>query len=114
MVANNRTAVYMRVSTADQKPDLQLDDLRAYADSCGPITVHSRNPGTLGYLAGPDVTVIDVLGLTDRYIAKLPKAFLAYRVPRPGHPDKYIPVRYLAGRGDISLLASWKRGRGCR
>jgi len=35
MPAKNRTAIYMRVSTAEQKPDLQLDDLRAYADRAG-------------------------------------------------------------------------------
>lgn len=32
MASKNRTALYIRVSTADQKPDLQLDDLRAYAE----------------------------------------------------------------------------------
>ena len=32
MIAANRTAIYMRVSTADQKPDLQIDGLWAYAD----------------------------------------------------------------------------------
>ena len=36
MSTKNRTAIYMRVSTAEQKPDLQLDDLRAYE---GPIGV---------------------------------------------------------------------------
>src|SRR3954447_15806971 len=30
-----RTALYMRVSTADQKPDLQSDDLRGYAARAG-------------------------------------------------------------------------------
>ena len=30
-----RTALYMRVSTADQKPDLQEDDLRGYAARAG-------------------------------------------------------------------------------
>ena len=30
-----RTALYMRVSTADQKPDLQYDDLRGYAARAG-------------------------------------------------------------------------------
>src|SRR3954463_6506929 len=30
-----RTALYMRVSTADQKPDLQDDDLRGYAARAG-------------------------------------------------------------------------------
>ena len=31
----NRTALYLRVSTAEQKPDLQYDDLRAYAERAG-------------------------------------------------------------------------------
>ena len=31
MAAKNRTAIYLRVSTSDQKPDLQFDGLRAYA-----------------------------------------------------------------------------------
>lgn len=35
MSTKNRAALYMRVSTAEQKPDLQLDDLRAYADRAG-------------------------------------------------------------------------------
>ena len=30
-----RTALYLRVSTADQKPDLQYDGLRAYAAQAG-------------------------------------------------------------------------------
>lgn len=31
----NRTALYLRVSTADQKPDLQYDGLHGYADRAG-------------------------------------------------------------------------------
>lgn len=31
----NRTALYLRVSTAEQKPDLQYDELRAYAARTG-------------------------------------------------------------------------------
>lgn len=31
MSINNRTAIYLRVSTVDQKLDMQFDDLRAYA-----------------------------------------------------------------------------------
>ncbi len=31
----NRTALYLRVSTADQKPDLQYDGLRGYAKRAG-------------------------------------------------------------------------------
>ena len=30
-----RTALYLRISTADQKPDLQFDGLRQYADRAG-------------------------------------------------------------------------------
>lgn len=30
--AKNRVALYMRVSTIEQKPDLQIDELRAYAE----------------------------------------------------------------------------------
>jgi len=31
----NRTALYLRISTADQKPDLQFDGLRRYAERAG-------------------------------------------------------------------------------
>jgi len=83
------------------------DELRAYAEACGPVTVHARNPGTLGYLAGPEVSVIDPLGLTDAYIARLPKERLISKRPRVGHPDKAIPLAYLAKRGDIAFLNGW-------
>ena len=93
-----------------QNPHLDLsfaDAMKMYADTHGPITVHYGNPGTIGYHAGPKVSVIDTLGLTDRYIASLPRTFLTDQLPRPGHPHKYIPVRYLASRGDISLAPLW-------
>jgi arabinofuranosyltransferase len=83
------------------------DALRAYAEACGPVTVHARNPGTLGYLAGPEVSVIDPLGLTDAFIARLPKERLISKRPRIGHPDKSIPLAYLAKRGDIAFLDGW-------
>ena len=35
MAAAPRTALYLRVSTPDQKPDLQTDGLAAYADRAG-------------------------------------------------------------------------------
>jgi DNA invertase Pin-like site-specific DNA recombinase len=35
MPKNQRAALYLRVSTADQKPDLQFDNLRAYAERAG-------------------------------------------------------------------------------
>lgn len=85
------------------------DELRSYATECGPVTIHARNPGTLGFLAGPQVTIIDTLGLNDAFIARLPNAHLVQPHPRPGHPDKYLPVAYLASRGDIALLPDWER-----
>ena len=39
-----RTALYMRVSTADQKPDLQYDDLHGYAARASTL---SRTTATL-------------------------------------------------------------------
>jgi arabinofuranosyltransferase len=84
------------------------DQLRAYAEKCGGLTVHVRNPGTLGYLAGPGVAIIDGLGLTDATIAHLPRQSLVYERPRVGHPDKWVPVSYLAGRQDIAFLRGWK------
>ena len=35
MPSTNRTALYIRVSTADQKPDLQFDDLHNYVKRTG-------------------------------------------------------------------------------
>jgi len=35
MPKKNRTVLYMRVSTAEQKPDLQVDNLRDYAERAG-------------------------------------------------------------------------------
>lgn len=35
MIGRNRTALYLRVSTPDQKPDLQYDGLRACAERAG-------------------------------------------------------------------------------
>ena len=89
--------------------DLQFaKDLRLYAEACGHTTIHMRNPGTIGYLAGPNVSVIDTLGLTDAYIARLPRDYLISNHPRPGHPDKYIPVSYLVSRHDVAVLPGWE------
>ena len=90
--------------------DLTLADrLRNYAAACGPVTIHARNPGTLGYLAGAKVSVIDMLGLTDAFIAHLPKERLLAKRPRVGHPDKLIPLSYLARRGDIAFIEGWRK-----
>jgi DNA invertase Pin-like site-specific DNA recombinase len=39
MPSGRRTALYLRVSTADQKPDLQYDGLRGYAERSGLVIV---------------------------------------------------------------------------
>jgi len=89
--------------------DLEFaEELRAYAEELGPIAIHHRNPGTIGYFAGPNVTVIDTLGLTDRFIAELPNSYLVDPYPRAGHPDKRVPIKYLASRGDVSLIEDWE------
>jgi len=82
--------------------------LQRYAARCGGVTVHTRNPATLGYLAGPDVEIIDTLGLTDRFIAALPTSYVVSPHPRPGHADKRIPLSYLARRGDIAIIRGWR------
>jgi len=87
-----------------------VQEFRRYVDKCGSITIHSKNPSYLGYLVGPKMTLIDTHGLTDRFIARLPNDALIERPPRPGHPDWFIPVKYLASRGDVSLLPDWQQG----
>lgn len=82
--------------------------LSAYLERCGDVTVHSTNPGALGYYLGPRLTVIDTLGLTDRFIARLPRTNIIEPPPRPGHPYKEIPRSYLARRGDIAILPHWQ------
>jgi hypothetical protein len=62
----------------------------------------------MGYLAGPGVSIIDTLGLTDAFIARLPREYLVSAHPRPGHPDKRIPLSYLIDRGDVSILPGWE------
>jgi arabinofuranosyltransferase len=83
-------------------------DLRTYRQRCGEITIHSEVIGSLGYETRDVVEIIDIVGLTDRYIASLPNSFLIERVPRPGHPFKRIPLAYLARRGDVSVFDGWQ------
>ncbi len=94
-----------------ENPYIDLDfaqQLRRYAQECGHLTIHLRNPGTIGYLAGPEVTIIDTLGLTDAYVARLPRQYLITAHPRPGHPDKDIPMSYLVSRQDVAVLPDWR------
>lgn len=96
------------IGSRELNHDPQLDAMRAYLDVCGRTTIHSYAPAALGYYAGPKLTVIDTLGLTDRFIARLPRSALRARPPRPGHPYKNIPIAYLARRGDIAILPDWE------
>lgn len=83
-----------------------IDELRRYADHCGSLTIHTATVGLISYYAGDKVTIIDTLGLNDAFIANLPRENLIGR-PRIGHPFKYIPISYLAQRGDISIFEGW-------
>ncbi len=84
------------------------DDLRAYAQACGPFTLSHKNPGAWGYFAGPRVSFIDLLGLSDAFIARLPRQTQVESHPRPGHAEKNVPRQYLQQRGDISLIPGWQ------
>ncbi len=81
--------------------------LRSYASACGPFTIHSPTPGALAYFSGPKVSFIDTIGLTDSYVARLPRSSLVAAHPRPGHPIREIPVAYLASRHDVAMLDGW-------
>jgi hypothetical protein len=95
-----------RLTDSREDPSV-ADQLRRFARRCGSITIHTPTPGMLAYLSGPSVNVIDTLGLTDAYIARLPRGNLLLNHPRPGHPYKDIPVSYLAARHDIAILDGW-------
>ena len=84
------------------------EDLRRFVQACGHTTIHLGAPGTIAYLTGPNVSVIDTLGLTDAYIARLPREYLVSSHPRPGHPVKYIPLSYLVSKHDVAVLPGWK------
>jgi hypothetical protein len=88
----------------------EVQQLRRYAEKCGPFVIHASTPGTVGYLVGPAVSIIDTLGLTDSYIARLPRENLVSPNPRPGHPYKLIPLSYLVSRGDLAILPQFGAG----
>jgi arabinofuranosyltransferase len=97
---------YLKTGRLEGPDTKYVGDLRAFAEQCGPITVHAMSLGAASYFVGPDVTVIDLIGLTDRYIANLPKSSLIDH-SRPGHPSRNVPISYLASRRDISLFQNW-------
>jgi arabinofuranosyltransferase len=82
-------------------------DLREFSRVCGRFAIHENRIGGIAYELGPGIDVIDRLGLTDAYIARLPASYLEPN-PRPGHPYRKVPVAYLARRRDIRLFRNWK------
>lgn len=85
------------------RPDSVARSLRAYAETYGPITVQGAAAGQYGYYAGDRVTVLDVLGLSDAYIAReAPKPD-----QRPGHINRNVMTDYFRVRGDITLQRDW-------
>ncbi len=79
---------------------------RDFAKVCGPITLSYGAIGYYGYFSGPDVSIIDLLGLTDPYIAKLAKGAIVGR--RPGHATKYVPDAYFLARADVTMMYGWE------
>jgi arabinofuranosyltransferase len=93
----------------------QLAELNRFAEACGPFGIRSPTAGAFSYFARPEITVIDIHGLNDRYIANLDDSYLSPR-QRVGHPSRRIPMSYLASRSDISIFEDWQeavRERDC-
>jgi arabinofuranosyltransferase len=64
----------------------------------------AKNIGMFGYYAGPEYTIIDILGLSDPLIARLPLIMPGRW--RAGHYNRPVPKGYLEARktGDTSLM----------
>jgi arabinofuranosyltransferase len=62
-----------------------------------PITVLRKNIGMFGYYAGSQVTIVDLDGLTDAFIARTPVGS-DYQSMKVGHGLRAIPTEYLDGR----------------
>jgi arabinofuranosyltransferase len=77
-----------------QRPDLPDHDWalagRAAREN-GPGVIALGSVGFYGYFAGPDVTIIDVLGLCDPLIARLPPNDPGLRI---GHLGRTVPAGY--------------------
>lgn len=74
--------------------------LEKYSREHGPIAMAWGVMGILPYYAGPRVTVIDVLGLTDAFVARCP----ADPASRVGHIGHDIPMEYFLARGAVSSI----------
>lgn len=80
-------------------------DLKKYADKCGPFSIHIENVGIAGYFAGPQVTIIDYLGLTDAFVARTApqKTNMAGHVKRKGLAEYYLY------RDSIRMRQGWEK-----
>lgn len=85
----------------------QVQPLKAFTQSCGSFAVLTGRIGAISYALGPAVQVVDLYGLTDSTISHLPQSSLIDG-SRTGHPQRMLPLSYLASRGDITLFANWR------
>jgi len=90
------------ITTGIDAPTLGLI-LRRYSDLYGPVTVSGTATGQYGYLAGPQVTVLDTFGLSDAFVARMP----AQPHPRPGYIARAVPLDYFRNRGDLTLQKNY-------
>lgn len=72
----------------------------------GWIATRRNAVGMLGYYAGPDVLVIDNLGLTDAFIARTEN--LPPEQQRIGHPKHSIPSEYIDERLNGVIRHRWE------
>ena len=80
--------------------------LRDYAERFGPVVVASENIGGFGWVCGPKVSIVDVFGLTDAYVAGLPGEATS-RIGHPEHPQPLLDA-YLLRKGCIGLTKGWE------
>ena len=68
--------------------------LKARTEKLPVIVMWGPGMGFLGYNAGPDVHIIDVLALADPLLARLPVIESVRKVWIPGHAGRVLPVGY--------------------
>lgn len=78
------------------------------------IVAMPAQAGVYGYYAGPDVIIVDIYGLGDPLVARLPMQTSATRQWAPGHYPRTLPEGYVEGRhnremdlDDPDLSAIW-------
>ncbi|MCH8804630.1 MAG: hypothetical protein IH986_00900 [Planctomycetes bacterium] len=79
-------------------------DAAAYAREFGPIAMFWPAAGIFPYHAGPEVHVVDILGLTDAFVARCP----ARPDSRIGHIEHELPRGYLESRAVINVWPDWR------